>query len=256
MLKEKSYNRGMKPYCFQGVEEFQDEQGWYTMVNMKDVWTIDMVGRTSAERTGYATQKPEKLLERIVEACSDPGDLCADFFAGSGSFGAVCSKMGRNWIMCDESPLAISSEIARLTALQKNAGEKEDRMAGGFSVLAAKCGTAAKSKLAAKSEPDVRNAAKIFAEVSEDQVLLTGYEPPETVENCSGPEEVERFVRGDSLSLVAVWSVDFAWNGMVHRADKILCSGERSVQIPKGAERIHIAGYDVFGNRFVVFFER
>ena len=66
------------------------------------VWTIDMVGRTSAERTGYATQKPEKLLERIVEACSDPGDLCADFFAGSGSFGAVCAKMERNWIMCDE----------------------------------------------------------------------------------------------------------------------------------------------------------
>lgn len=256
MLKEKSYNRGMKPYCFQGVEEFQDEQGWYTMVNMKDVWTIDMVGRTSAERTGYATQKPEKLLERIVEACSDPGDLCADFFAGSGSFGAVCAKMGRNWIMCDESPLAISSEIARLTALQKRAGEKEDRMAGGFSVLAAKCGTAAKSELAAKSEPDVRNAAKIFAEVSEDQVLLTGYEPPGTVENCSSPEEVERFVRGDSLSLVAVWSVDFAWNGIVHRADKILCSGERSAQIPKGAERIHIAGYDVFGNCFAVFFER
>ena len=146
--------------------------------------------------------------------------------------------------MCDESPLAISSEIARLTALQKRAGEKEDRMAGGFSVLAA------------KSEPDVQNAAKIFAEVSEDQVLLTGYEPPETVENCSSPEEVERFVRGDSLSLVAVWSVDFAWNGMVHRADKILCSGERLVQIPKGAERIHISGYDVFGNRFAVFFER
>ena len=158
--------------------------------------------------------------------------------------------------MCDESPLAISSEIARLTALQKNAGEKEDRMAGGFSVLAAKCGTAAKSELAAKSEPDVQDRAKIFAEVSEDQVMLTGYDPPETVENCSSPEEVERFVRGDSLSLVAVWSVDFAWNGMVHRADKILCSGERSVQIPKGAERIHIAGYDVFGNRFAVFFER
>ena len=82
-LKEKSYNRDFKPYRFKDVEEFQDEIGWYTMVNMKDVWSIDMVGRTSHERTGYATQKPEKLLERIVEACSDEGDLCADFFAGS-----------------------------------------------------------------------------------------------------------------------------------------------------------------------------
>ena len=65
-LKEKSYNRGLKPYRFKGVEEFQDETGWYTMVNMKDVWQIDMVGRTSSERTGYATQKPEALLERIL----------------------------------------------------------------------------------------------------------------------------------------------------------------------------------------------
>jgi len=103
-------------------------------------------------------------------------------------------------------------------------------------VLAAKCGTAAKSELAAKSEPDVRNAAKIFAEVSEDQVLLTGYEPPETVENCSSPEEVERFVRGDSLSLVAVWSVDFAWDGIVHRADKIFCSDQcRSRRVRRGS---------------------
>ena len=78
--KEKSYNRGLKPYRFKGVEEFQDETGWYTMVNMKDVWSIDMVGRTSAERTGYATQKPEALLERIVEAGSREGDICADFF--------------------------------------------------------------------------------------------------------------------------------------------------------------------------------
>ena len=87
-------------------------------------------------------------------------------------------------------------------------------------------------------------------------MLLTGYEPPETVGNCSSPEEVERFVRGDSLSLVAVWSVDFAWDGIVHRADKILCSGERSAQIQKGAEEIHIARYDVFGNHFCRFLER
>ena len=57
-LQEKSYNRGCKRYAFKGVREFEDEGGWYTLVNMKDVWSIDMVGRTSRERTGYATQKP------------------------------------------------------------------------------------------------------------------------------------------------------------------------------------------------------
>lgn len=83
-LQEKSYNRQFKPYRFKGVKEYKDEAGWYTMVNMKDVWNIDMVGRTSAERTGYATQKPEQLLSRMIESCTREGDICADFFCGSG----------------------------------------------------------------------------------------------------------------------------------------------------------------------------
>lgn len=99
--KEKSYNRGFKPYRFKGVEEFEDELGWYTCVNMKDVWQIDMVGRTSSERINYGTQKPEKLLERIIKASSDEGDLVLDCFMGSGTTGAVAERMGRRWIMTD-----------------------------------------------------------------------------------------------------------------------------------------------------------
>lgn len=99
--KEKSYNRGFKPYRFKGVEEFEDEIGWYTCVNMKDVWQIDMVGRTSSERVNYGTQKPEKLLERIIKASSDEGDLVLDCFMGSGTTGAVAERLGRRWIMTD-----------------------------------------------------------------------------------------------------------------------------------------------------------
>ena len=113
--KEKSYNRGFKPYRFKGVEEFQDERGWYTMVNMKDVWSIDMVGRTSAERTGYATQKPEALLERILTAGSREGDICADFFCGSGTLGAAAGKLKRRWICCDDGPLAEAAAMKRLS---------------------------------------------------------------------------------------------------------------------------------------------
>lgn len=101
VLKEKSYNRGFKPYRFKGVEEFEDEIGWYTLVNMKDVWQIDMVGRTSSERVNYATQKPSKLLETIIKASSNEGDIIADFFMGSGTTGSVAEKLGRKWIMSD-----------------------------------------------------------------------------------------------------------------------------------------------------------
>ena len=83
------------------------------MVNMKDVWSIDMVGRTSGERTGYATQKPGALLARIIEAASCEGDIVGDFFCGSGTLAAAASKLGRKWICCDSSPVALASCIKR-----------------------------------------------------------------------------------------------------------------------------------------------
>ena len=101
--KEKSYNRGALPYNFKGVREYEDENGWYTLVNMRDIWEIPMVGRTSGERTGYATQKPEELIRRMVLASTDVGDLCGDFFAGSGTLGAVCMGLGRSFVLCDKN---------------------------------------------------------------------------------------------------------------------------------------------------------
>jgi len=100
--KEKSYNRGLKPYHFKGVEEFQDETGWYTLVNHKDVLNFDMVGRTSSERTGYATQKPEKLLEMLVNSFAPKGGMVADFFAGSGTTAVAAFRNDCDFILCDE----------------------------------------------------------------------------------------------------------------------------------------------------------
>jgi len=111
---EKSYNRDRKPYRFRGVAEFKDEGGWYTMVNMKDVWNIDMVGRTSSERTGYATQKPLELMKRIVESTTKEGDLCGDFFCGSGSLPEAAHLLGRRWIACDSEEMAASMARHRL----------------------------------------------------------------------------------------------------------------------------------------------
>ena len=112
--KEKSYNRDRKPYRFRGVSEYRDENGWYTMVNMKDVWNIDMVGRTSAERTGYATQKPLELMKRIIEASTEEGDLVGDFFCGSGSLMEAAYLLGRDWAGCDSEELAAAMARRRL----------------------------------------------------------------------------------------------------------------------------------------------
>lgn len=117
--KEKSYNRGGKAYRFKGVEEFEDDKGWYTMVQRRDVWHIPMVGRTSSERTGYPTQKPERLLELLVTAFSDESSKVADFYAGSGTLGAVAHELGRTYLLCDESPQAISVIEQRLIEDEK-----------------------------------------------------------------------------------------------------------------------------------------
>jgi site-specific DNA-methyltransferase (adenine-specific) len=112
--EEKSYNRGFKPYNFKGVREYCDENGWYTLVNMKDVWNVDMVGRTSSERNGYATQKPMELMRRIIDAGSEEGDLVGDFFCGSGSFLEAAETGGRRWMGCDNEKLAVSMARKRL----------------------------------------------------------------------------------------------------------------------------------------------
>ena len=112
--KEKSYNRDLRPYRFKDVKEYEDEKGWYTLVNMKDVWEIDMVGRTSSERTGYATQKPEALLKRLITSCTRPGDICADFFGGSGVTAAAANALDRKSILCDIGETAIGFQRKRL----------------------------------------------------------------------------------------------------------------------------------------------
>jgi len=112
--EEKSYNRGLKPYRFKGIKEYRDELGWYTTVNMKDVWEIPMVGRTAAERKGYATQKPEALLERIILACTEEGDVCLDPFGGSGTMAAVCARKRRRWVSIDMNPAAVEIAAERL----------------------------------------------------------------------------------------------------------------------------------------------
>ena len=79
-----------------------------------DVWWHTIVTTTGRERTGYPTQKPEGVLRRIVTASSRPGGWCLDFFAGSGTLGAVCEQLGRRYVLVDENPEAIAIARARL----------------------------------------------------------------------------------------------------------------------------------------------
>lgn len=80
----------------------------------EDWWYFPVVARLHNERTGYPTQKPEALLERIILASSNKGDLVADFFCGSGTTSVVAARHGRRFITSDESALAVATAQSRL----------------------------------------------------------------------------------------------------------------------------------------------
>lgn len=80
-----------------------------------DVWDIPIINPLATERIGYPTQKPEALLERIIEGCSPKVGVVADFFIGGGTTAAVAQRLNRRWIACDQSRVAVAITADRLT---------------------------------------------------------------------------------------------------------------------------------------------
>jgi site-specific DNA-methyltransferase (adenine-specific) len=79
-----------------------------------DVWWHTIVSPTGREKTGYATQKPLGVLERIVKVHTNPGETVLDFFAGSGTAGEAAAKHGRRFALVDENPEAVKVMRRRL----------------------------------------------------------------------------------------------------------------------------------------------
>lgn len=87
---------------------------------IQNLWTdISEINSQAVERIDYPTQKPEALLERIIKASSNEGDLVADFFCGSGTTAAVAEKLGRKWICTDLGKFAIHTTRKRLIGVQR-----------------------------------------------------------------------------------------------------------------------------------------
>ena len=108
-LTEKSYTKsknrkeGKINYGGGTAEFFEDEKGVYNFVNMRDVWEISYIGSTHAERTGYPTQKPLALLDRIIRASSNKGDIVLDPFCGCATTCIASEILGRKWVGIDVS---------------------------------------------------------------------------------------------------------------------------------------------------------
>ena len=117
--KEKSYmapGSGKNP----AQKYFSDEKGSFTLVNPKDWWDVGILATSSHERIGYPTQKPEELIEKVIQSSSKPGDIVADFFCGGGTTAAVAEKLGRKWITTDISRIAVATARDRIANIYEN----------------------------------------------------------------------------------------------------------------------------------------
>ena len=106
---------------------------WYKMSVVRDVWDITALFRNSQERENYPTQKPEALLERIIKASSNPGDIVFDCFMGSGTTQAVAMKLGRKFIGADINLGAIQTTTKRMLGIANDLNTQlgnEDKFTG------------------------------------------------------------------------------------------------------------------------------
>ncbi len=104
-------------------------------VYVPDLWDdINIINSMGQESLGYPTQKPEALLERIINASSNKGDIVADFFVGSGTTLAVSEKLGRKWIGSDLGKFAIHTTRKRMIAVQRQM-KKEGKDYRAFEIL-------------------------------------------------------------------------------------------------------------------------
>lgn len=101
----------------------------------EDWWYFPVVARLHNERTGYPTQKPEALLDRIIQASSNPGDLVADFFCGSGTAPARAVQLGRRFLAVDGAFRAIHTTRQRLCALEADPFTLEYEAASCFPII-------------------------------------------------------------------------------------------------------------------------
>jgi len=90
-----------------------------------DVWWHTIVSTTGKEKTGYPTQKPEGIVRRMVQASTRPGDWVLDFFAGSGTLGAVAAKLRRRYVLVDANPGAVDTMRSRLQPLARQPDSPE-----------------------------------------------------------------------------------------------------------------------------------
>lgn len=245
--KEKSYNREFKPYRFKGVKEYEDEIGWHTLVNLRDVWDINVVGRTSGERVGYGTQKPEKLLERIISTSSRKGSIVGDFFGGSGTTAIVAEKLGRQFIIGDKENISSLTTMKRISENQ-----------GSTYTLNKKKSAKPIGKLKINSLREEINEYKYRLKINLKKYEL---DLSSIKLNTKDRKKIKNILSKDSLAIIDYIGLDLDYNGKspsitfqdYRKKDYYKINSEIELFIDKKLKDkpIYFKAIDIFGNEYI-----
>jgi len=225
----------------------------YTDKKADDVWTIGQssVSKTrSHEYVGYPTQKPEQLLQRIIEATTQTGDLVFDAFAGSGTTACVAQKMGRRWISCDNNPVSIQTLCKRLDRiLAHQVNPKESAPKGGISVS-----EPAQTSVHVLALQDARTSTRegslvVESERTQDQLILRLH----GLESKSLKKELGRRIK-DWRRVADSIRIDWDYDGQVFQSRlwdrptrSELVQGEYRVPLSEVGEQVAVRLVDVLG---------
>jgi len=157
----------------------------------EDWWYFPVVARLHSERTGYPTQKPESLMERIILASSNPGDFVADFFAGSGTTAVVASRLGRKFIASDAQWRAVHTAKTRFVQDAQRSDMREEKGTDPFSI-------------------------KIEREQEVPEPTIYPLSPDE--EKLIHRKGRTLHLKGSLLSALDYWEIDPFWDGEIFRS--------------------------------------
>jgi DNA modification methylase len=170
----------------------------------EDWWTdINSIQSQSAERIGYPTQKPEALIERVIRASCRPGGVVADFFSGGGTTPAVAQRLGRRWIACDISRVAVSitaDRIAKVVETQQDDAKPKQARAAIPDFMVSHWGIYEIDGLAKMREDAFRGFVLAAYEAREDTTdgCIHGYKGKEPI--FVGPPDPDLAVRKDQIA--------------------------------------------------------
>jgi len=214
----------------------------------EDWWTIPVEAPASSVRTSYPTQKPERLLRRILLAASNEGALVADFFCGSGTTLAVAEKLGRRWVGCDSSRFAIQTTRKRLLGIDRHKA---------FDLLRPE-NCADRNGLGSVPEVDMRLKRTRKGGKLVVQATLVGFSFPE-------PDRIPTRVRSKVKrwsDYIDSWSVDWHHSGGVFRPSflaqrtrkkrELLLTTDSHTYEKPGKHQVAAKVVDIFGNETVV----